>query len=159
MSSESTNPINLANAACGVACNKSSWIKAIPWIAQVIVAIILAQTLFFKFTYAPETQVIFAERGGRLAATAVGIMELVCVVLLLIPSTASIGSALSLVVISGAIFTHLTSHGIQIRDPITGESDGGFLFALALSVAVGSLVVLAFRWRELPFVRSWVLHG
>jgi uncharacterized membrane protein YphA (DoxX/SURF4 family) len=159
MPSESTNTINLANTTCRVACNKSSWIKAIPWIAQVIVAIILAQTLFFKFTYAPETQVIFAERGGRLAATAVGIMELVCVVLLLIPSTASIGSALSLVVISGATFTHLTSLGIQIRDPITGESDGGFLFALALSVAVGSLVVLAFRWRELPFVRSWVLHG
>jgi uncharacterized membrane protein YphA (DoxX/SURF4 family) len=158
MSSESTNPINLANAACGVACNKRSWIKAIPWIAQVIVAIILAQTLYFKFTYAPETQVIFAERGGRIAATAVGVMELVCVVLLLIPSTASIGAALSLAVISGAIFTHLTSLGIQIRDPITGESDGGFLFALALSVAVGSLAVLAFRWRELPIVRSWVLH-
>jgi uncharacterized membrane protein YphA (DoxX/SURF4 family) len=125
----------------------------IPWAAQVVVAGILAQTLFFKFTYAPETQVIFADRGGRPAATAVGIAELLCVILLLVPRTAAVGAALSLLVISGAIFTHLTSLGIQVVDPATGEGDGGLLFALAVLVAVGSAVVLAFRWRQLPFVR------
>jgi uncharacterized membrane protein YphA (DoxX/SURF4 family) len=129
------------------------WPTALVWTAQIVVAIILLQTLFFKFTYAPETQVIFAERGGRLAATAVGVVELVCAILLLIPATASIGAGLSLVVISGAIFTHLTSLGIQVRDPGTGETDGGLLFGLALTVAIGSLVVLAIRWRELPFLR------
>jgi hypothetical protein len=116
------------------------------------VALILAQTLFFKFTYAPETQVIFAHMGGRLAATAVGIVELLCVILLLVPRTAAIGAALSLLVISGAIFTHLTSLGIQVVDPATGEADGGFLFGLAVLVAIGSAVVLVFRWRQLPFV-------
>ena len=111
-----------------------------------------AQTLFFKFTYAPETQVIFGGRGGRPAATAVGLAELLCVILLLVPRTAAIGAALSLFVISGAIFTHLTSLGIQVVDPATGTGDGGLLFGLALTVALGSLVVLFFRWRQLPLV-------
>lgn len=111
---------------------------------------ILAQTLFFKFTYATETQVIFAHRGGRLAATAVALVELICVVLLLVPRTAALGALVSLLVISGAIGTHLTSLGIQVVDPSTGEGDGGVLFGLALVVAVGSIVVLIFRWRALP---------
>jgi uncharacterized membrane protein YphA (DoxX/SURF4 family) len=127
----------------------------VSWLAQISVAVILSQTLFFKFTYAPETQVIFGERGGRLAAAAVGLIELVCVVLLLIPRTSALGALLSLAVISGAIFTHLTSLGIQIADPTTGETDGGLLFGLALTVAMGSVVVLWFRWRQLPWIKSW----
>src|SRR5262249_5014345 len=123
----------------------------IPWAAQVVVAVILAQTLFFKFTYAPETQVIFQDRGGRPAATAVGVIELVCVVLLLVPRTAAAGALLSLLTISGAIFTHLTSLGISIPSaPGSEEKDGGTLFFLALVVAFGSALVLRFRWKELP---------
>ena len=132
----------------------SLWTRAIPWAAQIGVAAILGQTLFFKFTYAPETQVIFGPRGGRPAATLVGLAELVCVVLLLLPRTAALGAAFSLLVISGAIFTHLTSLGIQVVNPQTGESDGGLLFGLAILVVIGSAIVLYFRWRELPFVQS-----
>ncbi len=156
MPADTSNTIELTNVVCTSTCHTSQWLKAIPWFAQIVVAIILAQTLYFKFTYAPETQAIFAERGGRLAATSIGTFELACVVLLLIPSLAGVGAAMSLAVISGAIFTHLTSLGIQIRDPGTGETDGGLLFALALTVAIGSIVVLAFRWRELPLVKSWL---
>jgi uncharacterized membrane protein YphA (DoxX/SURF4 family) len=134
----------------------SVWPKVVPWAAQLVVAVVLAQTLFFKFTYAPETQVIFADRGGRPAATAVGLAELLCVVLLLVPRTAALGAALSLLVISGAIFTHLTSLGIQVVDPATGEGDGGLLFGLAVLVAVGSAVVLAFRWWQLPYVSRFL---
>lgn len=51
-----------------------------------------------------------------------------------------------------------------MRNPDTGEGDGGLLFGLALAVAAGSLVVLAFRWRQLPVVgrlreRLGVGHG
>jgi len=127
--------------------------------AQIVVAVVLAQTLFFKFTYAPETQVIFADRGGRPAATVVGLVELLCAILLLIPRTASLGALLALLTISGAIYTHLTSLGIQIVDPTTGESDGGLLFGLAVLVALGSLLVLAFRWRQLPLVVRLVGQG
>src|SRR5437868_6111121 len=102
--------------------------RVVSWVAQVGVALILAQTLFFKFTYAPETQVIFAERGGRVAATLLGIVELVCVVLLLVPRTAALGALLSLLVIAGAIFTHLTALGVSIPvAPGSDERDGGTL--------------------------------
>lgn len=124
------------------------------WSAQLTVVVILAQTLFFKFTYAPETQYIFESRGGRPAATLVGLAELACVVLLLIPRTAAVGALLSLLVIGGALFTHLTDLGIQVQNPTTGEWDGGFLFGLAVAVAALSTVVLAIRWRQLPFLRQ-----
>lgn len=127
--------------------------RVVLWVAQIGVAAILAQTLFFKFTYARETQLIFADRGGRPAATAIGFVELLCVILLLVPRTAAIGAALSLLVISGAIFTHLTSLGIQVVDPATGEGDGGLLFLLAVLVALGSAVVLTLRWQQLPLPR------
>ena len=141
-------------AATGPGSKASRWLRIVPWAAQIGVAGILAQTLFFKFTYARETQVIFANRGGRPVATALGIVELLCVILLLVPRTAAVGAALSLLVISGAIFTHLTSLGIQVVDPATGKGDGGLLFGLAVTVALGSLVVLFFRWRQLPLVST-----
>ena len=132
-------------------CRWHRFTVIVPWAAQILVAVILAQTLFFKFTYAPETRYIFESRGGRPAATLVGLAELVCVVLLLIPRTAATGAALALAVIGGAILTHLTSLGIEVKNPDSGEGDGGLLFGLALAVAAGSLVVLWYRWHGLPF--------
>jgi len=124
----------------------------VAWVAQVAVAAVLLQTLYFKFTYAPETAYIFEGRGGRPAATLVGTLELVAAVLLLVPRRAALGAALALGLIGGAIFTHLTALGIEVKNPETGEGDGGLLFGLAVAVAVGSLVVLAVRWRDLPVV-------
>lgn len=143
LSPEKTGPV------CAAADGLSGRERLLCWGAQLGVAAILGQTLFFKFTYAPETQVIFADLGGRPAATAVGLVELVCVVLLLIPRTAGLGAALALGTIGGAIFTHLTTLGLVIVDPATGKGDGGLLFGLALAVAGGSLVVLWFRRRQL----------
>lgn len=124
----------------------------VAWTAQLLVAAILGQTLYFKFTYAPETQVIFRELGGRPAATAVGVVELLCVVLLLVPRTAALGALITLGTISGAIVSHLTKLGLVIVDPSTGKGDGGFLFGLAVTVAAGSLVILGIRWRQLPYL-------
>ena len=147
-----TSPTNVLPTRPTLRPGRGKWRQRISWAAQIMVAVILAQTLFFKFTYAPETQLIFADRGGRPAATLVGVIELVCVILLLRSRTAARGAALSLMVISGAIFTHLTSLGIQITDPTTGEADGGLLFGLAVLVALGSVTVLSFRWRQLPLL-------
>ena len=123
----------------------------VPWAAQVVVAVILFQTLYFKFTYAPETAYIFESRGGRPAATVLGCLELVAAGLLLCGGRwAALGAVLALGLIAGAILTHLTALGIVVKDPATGEGDGGLLFGLAVAVAVGSLTVLAFRWRQLP---------
>jgi uncharacterized membrane protein len=120
------------------------------WIARIIVAAILLQTLIFKFTAAPESVYIFQAVGmepwGRIAS---GIAELIAGVLLLIPSRrfAAAGAALSLGVISGAIFFHLTKLGIVVQD------DGGQLFVMAVVVFVGALFVLL---RERRGLLEWL---
>jgi hypothetical protein len=115
------------------------------WALQVSIAAILLQTLFFKFSGAAESVYIFSKLGvepvGRYAS---GIAELVAAGLLLVPGFAPYGALLSLAVITGAIISHLTVLGIEVR------GDGGLLFALAVVVFACSLGVLALRWRELP---------
>jgi hypothetical protein len=125
----------------------------VSWVCQLAMAAILAQTLFFKFTWAPETRVIFADLGGRPAATLVGLVELAAVLLLLVPGTAVLGALLALAVMAGAIGSHLFVIGIEIVDPATGAGDGGLLFSLALTVTVLGLVVVALRRHEL---RGWI---
>lgn len=128
------------------------WIVVASWTARVVAAAILLQTLYFKFTYAPETATIFDARGGRPAATLVGVLELVAAGLLLAPRTPAVGAALALGLMGGALATHLTALGVEVRNPATGEGDGGLLFALAVVVAACSAVVLAIHRRDLPLV-------
>lgn len=115
------------------------------WVMQLSVAVILLQTLYFKFTGAEESVYIFSTLGmepwGRYLS---GIAELLAAALLLIPGFAPFGALLSLGVISGAIVSHLTVLGIDVR------GDGGLLFALAVIVFACSLAIVAIRWRELP---------
>ncbi len=107
------------------------------WIFRLVAAIILLQTLFFKFTGAPESVYIFsalgAEPWGRIGS---GVIELMVSILLLIPRTAWLGALGALGVISGAILSHLTILGIEV------QGDGGTLFYLALAVFVSSLIIL-----------------
>ena len=127
----------------------SKRLRVLSWVLQVVVAVILLQTLFFKFTGAPESVYIFSKLGaepwGRIAS---GVFELVAAALLLFPRTAAVGALMSLGVISGAIFSHLTKLGVAL----TEVGDRGELFALAVVVFVGSAAVLFIRRRELPFV-------
>ncbi len=123
------------------------------WIAQFAVAAILAQTLFFKFTYAPETRLIFSDLGGRPAATVAGLAELACALLLLYPGTPMLGAFLTIGVMAGAIGTHLFLIGIEIVDPATGHGDGGLLFGLAVAVLALSSAVIILRRREFA---AWI---
>jgi hypothetical protein len=124
------------------------------WILQLIVAAILFQTLFFKFTGAEESRYIFSQLGlepwGRIGS---GLVELIAVVLLLIPKTSALGAMLSLGVISGAIFSHLTKLGLVVKN------DGGLLFALAATVFVSCAIVLMLRRRELVSLLLTPLHS
>jgi putative oxidoreductase len=121
----------------------------ISWALQILVAVILLQTLFFKFTGAEESKYIFStllgdrEAVGRIGS---GVIELITSVLLLYPRTTWLGALLALVTASGAIFSHLTKLGIVVKD------DGGLLFALALTVFVGSAIVLFLHRSEIPVV-------
>ncbi len=121
----------------------------ISWIAQLTAAVIFLQTLFFKFTGAPESIHIFEQLGaepwGRYGS---GVIELITSILLLVPATAAIGGLLSLGVISGAILSHFTILGIEVG------GDGGTLFILACVVFVASAVVVFLRRHELPIVGS-----
>ncbi len=123
--------------------------KIVSWVLQIIVAVILFQTLFFKFTGAEESKYIFttlgAEPWGRIGS---GVVELITVILLLIPSTVALGAVLALGTASGAILGHLSKLGIVVMD------DGGTLFFLALTVFVGSAVILFIRRREIPIIGS-----
>ena len=107
------------------------------WSARLISVIILAQTLFFKFSGAAESIYIFTTVGmepwGRIG---IGILELVAAVLLLFNKTAWLGGGLALGLMLGAIGMHLTELGISV------QGDGGYLFFLALLVAVCSAFVL-----------------
>ena len=119
------------------------------WALRGIAAVILLQTLFFKFTGAKESVYIFSTLGmepwGRIGS---GVAELVASILLLLPQTVVFGSILSLGVIGGAIFFHLTKLGIALP----AVDDHGELFALACVVFVCSLAVLILHRAELPLL-------
>ncbi len=116
-------------------------------VARITVAVILVQTLYFKFTGAPESVYIFTAVGqepwGRYGS---GVVELVASVLLFLPATVGLGALLALGTISGAIFFHLTKLGIVVQD------DGGLLFGLALVVFAGSAFLAWLYRRTLPVV-------
>jgi uncharacterized membrane protein YphA (DoxX/SURF4 family) len=124
--------------------------KTLSLVLRLVVAAILLQTLYFKFSGAPESVYIFqtlgAEPWGRIGA---GVAELVAAALLLLPRTAGLGAALSLGIISGALLSHLTILGIEV------QGDGGLLFGLAVVVLVGSLGVAWLHRREIPVVGAW----
>lgn len=109
----------------------------ISWVLRLIAAIILLQTLSFKFTAHPESVELFTKLGvepwGRIGT---GVIELITGVLLLIPATAFIGGFLSFGLMSGAILSHLTVIGIE------SKGDGGQLFMLAIIVLACSLVIM-----------------
>lgn len=135
-----------------MALNKTTNIAS--WVLQIIVAVILFQTLFFKFTGAQESVYIFTKLGaepwGRIGS---GIVELIAVILLLIPSTVTIGAILSMGVISGAIMSHLTRLGVVVVNS-DGTTDGGLLFGLAVAVFVLSAAILVLRRSQIPIIGS-----
>lgn len=124
---------------------------AVSWALQLIVAGILLQTLFFKFTGAAESVYIFstlgAEPWGRIGS---GVVELIAALLLLFPATITMGAILALGVIAGAIVSHLTVLGIEV------QGDGGLLFFLALAVFVSSVAILFLRRGDIPVLGVWL---
>jgi acyl-CoA thioesterase FadM len=117
------------------------------WICQVVAAVILLQTLVFKFTGAAESRFIFSALGvepwGRIAS---GVVELVAAALLVYPRTAALGAALAMGVMAGAIVAHLFVLGLEI------QGDGGLLFTLAVIVFVCGAIVAYLRRVELPVI-------
>ncbi len=140
------------------------------WLLTLFIAFVFVQSLFFKFTNAPETIYIFEGKldpwaaslgfpgvfapGGIFSAKVVGSAELVASLLLLtgaafstLRSVQVLGAALGLGVISGAIFFHLfTPLGVAVQNT-DGSSDGGQLFGLACGVWLSCAALLWLRRR------------
>lgn len=110
----------------------------IDWALRIAAAVILLQTLYFKFTGHPESVELFSKLGvepwGRIGT---GVIELIAAALLLIPSTVVFGALLGIGLMLGAIASHLLVIGIE------SQGDGGQLFGLAL-IVLASCVVVAF---------------
>lgn len=107
------------------------------WVLRLVAASIMLQTLFFKFTAAPESVYIFTKLGlepwGRIG---IGSLELIASGLVLTPRTTSYGAFLAVGIMAGALLSHLTKLGIVV------QNDGGQLFILALIVFIACLVLL-----------------
>jgi uncharacterized membrane protein YphA (DoxX/SURF4 family) len=121
--------------------------KHFPLILRIIVALILIQTLRFKFTAHPDSVYIFETVGlepiGRIG---IGIVELIAGILLLIPKTVWAGALLTLGVIGGALFMHLTQLGMEVND------DGGVLFITAVVTFLLSATILLIHKKDIPFL-------
>ena len=131
------------------------------WVCRIVAAIILLQTLFFKFTAAPESVYIFTKLGafihtylpfasigtvevsGRIGS---GIMESVAAVLLLTPRFVWAGAILAMAATGGAIVSQLTFLGIVV------QGDKGLLFFLAIAVLVTSAIALFLHRMQIPVV-------
>lgn len=117
----------------------------VSWLLRIIVAVIFMQTLYFKFTGAPESIYIFSKLGaepyGRIGT---GILELIAAILVLVPGTVLLGALIGLGIISGAILSHIFVLGIEVQD------DGGSLFMLALTVFSCCAILVYLNKSKIP---------
>ncbi|MEJ2113168.1 MAG: DoxX family protein [Flavobacteriaceae bacterium] len=121
--------------------------KHIPFFLRIIVALILIQTLRFKFTAHPDSVYIFETVGlepiGRIG---IGVLELIAGILLLIPKTVWAGALLTLGLIGGAVFMHLTQLGIEVNN------DKGVLFITAVVTFILSAIILFLYRKSIPII-------
>jgi uncharacterized membrane protein YphA (DoxX/SURF4 family) len=114
-----------------------SYVSIVSLILRLVAAIILLQTLYFKFSAHPESVALFTRLGvepwGRVVT---GCIELVAGILLLWPKMSWMGAGLGLGLMSGAILSHLTVLGIA------SANDGGQLFFLAGVVWMACLLLI-----------------
>lgn len=122
------------------------------WLFQLTAAIILLQTLYFKFTAHEESVYIFTTVGmepwGRIGS---GVAELVAGALLLLPRTVVHGALLAAMIMVGAIASHLFVLGIVVKD------DGGQLFIMACVVFFSSVGLLYLHRDELSMWKAKLL--
>jgi uncharacterized membrane protein YphA (DoxX/SURF4 family) len=113
------------------------------WIFRLLAALIMLQTLWFKFTADPQSVHLFTILGmepwGRIG---IGVFELIASGLILYPRTTGYGAVLGLGLMTGAIFFHLTKLGIKF--------DGDYvLFSYAVITFVSCAILVFFCRKQL----------
>lgn len=113
------------------------------WGCRILVSLILVQTLYFKFTAHPESVLLFTKLGvepwGRIA---LGCIELLVGIGLLIPHLSLLASFGAVGILSGAILTHVAIIGIE------SNGDGGQLFLMAVVAFVAATVAFLLQWNH-----------
>ena len=121
--------------------------KKLLFFFRIVIAVILLQTLRYKFLAHPDSVYIFTTLGlepyGRIG---IGVMELIASVLLFPKRTVWLGALLSVGLMAGALFSHLTQLGIEVKN------DGGTLFFMALVTWILGLIVLWDERQNIPFI-------
>ena len=111
------------------------------WILRLCAALIMLQTLYFKFTAHQESVQLFTQLGmepwGRIAT---GIFELIASILILYPRTTGFGAALGVGLMSGAIFFHFTTIGLKVG--------GDYVLFIYAVTAFLCCVILLFIYRN-----------
>lgn len=113
--------------------------KYIPLVLKIVIAVILLQTLFFKFSGAQESIDLFTKIAGKneaLMRIGTGVLELIASILLFIPKKTWLGAALTFAIMIGAVFSHISVIGIE------HNNDGCALFCSAVIVLISSAVIL-----------------
>ena len=108
------------------------------WVLRLLAAVILLQTLYFKFTAKPESVELFTILGmepwGRIGT---GVAELIASILILIPRTTLLGALMGLGLMAGAIFFHLTKLGVNF-----GGDAVLFIYAVIVFVCCLGLIII-----------------
>jgi uncharacterized membrane protein YphA (DoxX/SURF4 family) len=117
---------------------------------RLVPAIILLQTLYFKFSAAPESVFIFEQLGlepwGRIS---LGVAELIIAILIMVPTTTWLGALLGMGIMAGAIFFHVTKLGVVV------QNDGGTLFILALVTLIFCMTLVWVNRKQIPIGKLW----
>jgi uncharacterized membrane protein YphA (DoxX/SURF4 family) len=123
--------------------------KYIPIVLKLIAAVIMLQTLYFKFLGAQESIDLFTKIAGEneaLMRIGTGVIELIASILLFIPRTTWLGALLAAGTMSGAVFSHLTILGIE------HNNDGGALFISAVVTLMISIILLVMNRKDISII-------
>jgi uncharacterized membrane protein YphA (DoxX/SURF4 family) len=112
--------------------------NVVVWTLRLVPAILMLQTLYFKFTAHPQSVKLFTTIGmepyGRIGT---GLLEAIAVIMILIPRFTGFGALLGLIMMTGALYFHLTKLGINFDgDPVL------FIYALITFACCASLILL-----------------
>lgn len=123
--------------------------KALPILLKLIAAIIMLQTLFFKFSGAQESINLFTKIAGENEAyirIGTGILELIAAILLFTPKKTWLGAFLTIGLMGGAMMSHITILGI------VHNNDGGVLFIGAAITFIAGVILLFLTKKDIPII-------
>ncbi|MDQ8202206.1 DoxX family protein [Pelagicoccus sp. SDUM812003] len=117
-------------------------------LVSVSIALILAQSLYFKFSAHPDSVAIFRELGmGDSGRILIGVLELIAATFLIVPKGQAWGGLLAWGLMTGAMIGHWSQLG--------WVGDRGILGALGIYCWVGSAVVVALNIKRIPVLGDW----